>query len=323
MMTFPSHTWNRLADDLAGRVLRAGQNVRLARTAHGVMVTCDPRVGWWEHPWRVSAWHDGKRGWLARVRAGFVNGEDPMVAGVPLLDMERDAGLALPFVALDGRPLAFFEAMGVRTAGEGVEVDTRAMTVKIVDTSWQDDFRPAERKLWSADIQLSVARLGMVGDVQIVSGDGQAGNVAVYSPGLSSALLSSRGARATLQTVARFEPHRPPSLVERMLGQWNDPQDDILHVARVWLVSPPDYEGAMPDGSCAAYAQHFVFWNLGHASKMPTIPPVLRPITLVTGLAAGVGDRITAAMLAPINDEAQRINAALNAVSPEGKFWTV
>lgn len=322
MMTFPAHTWNRLADDLSGRILSAGQNVRLAHAAHGVMVRCDSRAGWWEHPWRVSAWHDEKKGWLAVVRAGFVNGEDPTIAGVPLLDMERGEGLALSVAPLEGRPPAFFEAMGVREAGEGVEVDTQAMTIKIVDMSWQDDFRPAERKLWAADIQLSVARLGLVGDVEIVPGDGLAGNVVIYSPGFSAMLLSARSARAALQSVARFEAHRPPSLMERMLGQWDDPQEDILHVARVWLVSPPDYDGAMPDGSCVAYAQHFVFWNLAHASRMAEIPPVLKPITLVTGLAAGVGDRINAAILAPMNDEAQRINTALNTVSPEGKFWT-
>ena len=111
--------------------------------------------------------------------------------------------------------------------------------------------------------------------------------------------------------------------MDRMLGYWEDPQEDILPVARVWMLSPPEFEGDGPDESFTAFVQHFVFWNLAHASRLPEIPQVLKPITLVTGLAAGVGDRINAALLAPMNDRAQQINAALNAVSPDGKFWTI
>lgn len=322
-MKFPARVWNGLMDRLRGSVLLEGENARFARTAWGVLVSGDARAGHWEHPWRVMVRWVERKGWRVQVRAGFVNGMDPTVGGVPLLDLEPEDGLAMPWQEMEGRPLPFFEALGVRTTGEGVEVNAGMMTMRVVDTSWEDAFRPAARRLWSADLQLSVARSGLVGTVDIVSGDGMAGNVAVYSPGLSSMVLSSRGSRAVLLAVPRVEPPRFPSLMDRMLGYWEDPQEDILPVARVWMLSPPEFEGDGPDESFTAFVQHFVFWNLAHASRLPEIPQVLKPITLVTGLAAGVGDRINAALLAPMNDRAQQINAALNAVSPDGKFWTI
>jgi hypothetical protein len=324
-MKFRASRWNRVVAPLASARLRAGEYARVARTGAGTILSADPAANpRWPHPWRVTAfWSAAKKRWLATVRAGFVNGEDPLLGAVPLLDLEPGEGLALPLIRWEeGRPPAFFAALGVRDPMEGLKVGDRG--VSFVDTSWQDDFRPPARQLWRCDLQIAVARLGMAGETTIVEGLGTSGNVAVYSPALQSSLLSTRGPRAVLQAVPRFEPQRKPDLLEKLLGSWVDPQEDTLHLARVWLISPPGAgESDQPDGTWQALPQHFVFWNLAHAARVARIPPVLPPIRLITGLAAGVGDRINAALLAPINDDIQQISAAINTVTPEGRFWTV
>lgn len=322
-MKFFSPKWDAMMERLRGNELLAGENARLSRTAQGVIVSADAQAGRWSHPWKVSVVWNEKRGWLARVKAGFVNGEEPTLNGKPLLELDEGDGLSLPLGEIEAAPPAFFAAMGVRKPMDNISIDTGAMTMQIVDNSWENEFKPAPRRLFFCDIQITKARIGLIGDVQIVAGEGMGGNVAVYSPRSSSIKIDALGPRPLLIAVSRFAPPQPPSLVERMMGVWDDPQEDILHVARVWMLSPPGNTDGEPDKSWAPFVQHFVFWNLAHASRVPKIASVLRPITLVTGLAGGVGDRVNAAMLAPMNDRAQQINAALNSVSPEGKFWTV
>ncbi len=323
-MKFRASRWNRVIGPLSAARAHAGKFARVARTGAGTILSADEDAQRWPHPWKVSAfWSGPQKCWLATVRPGFVNGLDPTIGGVPLLDLDAGQGLVLPLSAwAEGKPPVFFAALGVLDPMEGFSINGER--VAIVDTSWQDAFRPVRRYLWLCDIQLSVARLGLSGDVQIVDGLGTSGNVAIYSPALQSSLVDSRGPRAVLQAVSRFQPQRKPDLLEKVLGSWTDPQEDILHVARVWLLSPPGAtEADKPDQTWQPLPQHFAFWNLAHAARIAKIPRTIPPITLVTGLAAGVGDRINAAMLAPMNDDIQRVNAAMQSVTPEGRFWTV
>ena len=74
-------------------------------------------------------------------------------------------------------------------------------------------------------------------------------------------------------------------------------------MATVWIVSPP---GAAsddePDETRTPYPQHFVFWNLQHASRLISPKAPSESLRLHTGLAGGVGDRINDALLSFVHD---------------------
>lgn len=324
-MKFSADLWNRTVPPLARETPLAGRNVRLARTSRGTIVSANGRFGWL-HPWSVRAFWDEKQSrWLASVKPGFVNGLDPSIDGVPLLDLEPGQGMALHFGEIDSKPPKFFSDLGVRDPSGGGFSVTAAGGARVVDTSWQDAFRPPPRRLWSCDIQLSQARMGMAGDVRIEDATGTSGRVASYYPRPLTSLIETRGDRPVLQSLPRFVPQRKPDLMDRLLGAWEDPQEDILHIARVWMLSPPDWpaEAGGPDASWTPFPQHFVFWNLGHGARIPQTPGAFQPITMFTGLAGGIGDSIGNQILAPLNDATPRVQAAMGTVTPEGRFWTV
>src|SRR5207253_8690360 len=68
---------------------------------------------------------------------------------------------------------------------------------------------------------------------------------------------------------------------------------------------------------CSSDLQHFVFWNLQHASRL--IPPRApsKPLQLHTGLAGGIGDSINDALLSFVNDSYAEAEAFLNQRSEE------
>lgn len=324
-MKFPSEVWNGVVPPLVRARALAGTNVFVAETAAGTMLHADERAAQDPHAWRCRAfWNAEEKRWEATVLPGFVNGQDAAINGVPLLDMEHDdGGLVLPLGEIATKPLKFFALLGVRNPEDTGMSVSEAGGVTIVDESWKDAFRPPPRNLAFCDIQLSVARMGMAGAVQIEDMSGTSGRVASFYPRPMTSLLQSRGARPVLQAVREFEPQHPPTLLERLMGTWVDPQEDILHIARVWMLSPPDWEGGPPDSSWTPIPQHFCWWNLGHETRMPEVPRAFQPIQLFTGLAGGFADGIFNQMLAPGNDQMQRVEAAMQTVTAEGRFWTV
>ncbi len=129
-----------------------------------------------------------------------------------------------------------------------------------------------------------------------------------------------------LLAVAKWEPPKEPTAMDRLMGQAVEPQTDEIKIATLWMVSPPSPEGgeeAKPDGTWAAYPQYDVFWNLAHAPRrqVPAAPP--KPITLRTGLIGGLADSIFNAILSPINDANSKVQAFLKASTYKGEFWTV
>lgn len=319
---FSSALWNRTVPPVVRAQARAGRDVFLAETSSGTTIHADERAAQWQHPWRVSAWwHEKLKQWRATVFPGFVNGQDAAIKGVPLLDDDGGDGLHLPLGEIAAPPPRYFSALGVRDPDSGFSVD--GDRVQIIDESWKDSMRPPPRKLYFADIQLSVARMGMAGAVQIEDVTGVSGRVASFYPRPVTSLLTSRGTRPELQGVSEFMPHKPPTMLERLLGSWVDPQDDILHVARVWMLSPPEWEEGPPDASWVPVPQQHCWWNLAHATRMPQIPRPFQPIRLFTGLAGGLGDSIGNQILAPLNDKMQQVEAAMQTVTAEGRFWTI
>lgn len=324
-MRFPAKLWNGVVPPLVREKALAGRNVLITSTRTGTILHADEQAAKPPHAWQcLPYWHDGKKRWETTVRPGFVNGQDASIRGVPLLDMEPgDLGLVLPLVEVATRPPRFFSLLGVRNPLDTTTSVSATGGVTIIDDSWKDAYLPPPRQLFSCDIQLSVARMGMAGEVHIDDATGASGRVASFYPRPLTSLLQSRGARPELQAVPMFQPQMPPTLLERMLGTWVDPQEDILHLARIWLLSPPEWDGGPPDDSWAPFAQHFCWWNLAHATRMPQGPIPTNPIQLFTGLAGGLADGIFNQILSANNDATQHVLAAMQTVTAEGRFWTI
>jgi hypothetical protein len=91
----------------------------------------------------------------------------------------------------------------------------------------------------------------------------------------------------------------------------------------VYLVSPlgAAYFSA-PDATWQAFVQHRVFWNLHHGTNQLPPPLDAKPLTLNTGLAGGVGDRINQFLLAQVNDANSATAQFLGRNTIEGIFWT-
>jgi hypothetical protein len=331
MIRIPAREWNSLSDHVRRHgVLYPGENCRITRHADGIRLTPDHRAFRWAHPWQVTAYWDTKQNhWRARMKAGFLDGEDPILAGGTSPDIEpdadvpllaRDATFLLPIALWQIKPPAYFARLGVRDPLEGFQAGG-STGVQIVDESWRDEFRRPPRQLARADIVLSKARAALSGEVsQAAVGSGFD---VLYTPAYNTSLLDQRGARGRIYSTPIFEPPKKPGLIERLLGDYTEPQEDLLHIATVWLLSPAGDTESPIGPSWEPYYQHHCFWNLAHAAPLPEIPRTPRPITLATGLAGGIADAAFQSILAPGNDAAANITAALTAVSPEGKFYSV
>jgi len=327
---FPAAAFNRAVDLFLRGYPFAGAGILIAPCAGGWLLTKRPG-GEWEHPWMTSPqWSAERLRWEATVRAGFVNGMDPLVPGVG--EKGADADLVdnprIPlrnFRALgndEGAPApVFFQRLGVRKNSDALQIS--AGGVSLDATRRSDVGQPPQRWLRAIDLYVSIARLALAGSVQIVDPTGASGQQVVYRVGYDGAAVDRYGTRARLYTAAEYEPPRKPTLAERLLGTFNDPTEDTRLISTVYLLSPAGVPAGNPDGTWTPYVAHATFWNLAHAARnaRPVEPP--EPIRLFTGLLGGIGDAIGNAILAQINEFSDRVSNAVNNVSNEGKFWTV
>jgi hypothetical protein len=330
--TFPAHVFNRGVELFLRGLPFAGARILVSQVSGGWLVSLRRDPGW-RHPWFTEAnWNATARRWEAHVQAGFVNGMDPLVPGVgpKVAGVNTDADLvddpAIPLT--DFRPLGndegdeapiFFQKLGVRKNQNSISTAGGALTV---DTTNRDEIFPLpQRFLRACDISLSVARMALVGTVDIVDPTATSGQEVLYRVGMDTSTLDRYGVRARLFVTSQYEDPHKPTLVERLLGTAFDASEDTKLISTVFLLSPPSVDGE-PDGSWTPYVRHRTFWNLKHANRnaRPVEPPA--PIRLFTGLAGGLGDSIGNQILAQVNEFSDRVSNALNAVSNEGKFWT-
>ena len=70
-MSIPAQDWNAgVGLARRGRVV-AGEDMRIARGAHGQTVSAFPRGGW-RHPWTISPrWEGAGQRWMATVAPGW------------------------------------------------------------------------------------------------------------------------------------------------------------------------------------------------------------------------------------------------------------
>lgn len=107
-------------------------------------------------------------------------------------------------------------------------------------------------------------------------------------------------------------------------GAVDDNDRDELKMATIYFLSQPGEELISPtDYSWEAFVKHDVFYNLNYAGRNPLPPVANEPITLLTGLAAGIGNPVIGAILASNNDMSNAARQAYNSRSLEGRFWTI
>lgn len=325
----------------------AGLNCKLRRTERGTIISSDVSVEI-DHAWKVHCRCLPKVDdptvlqWRAFLTPGFVNGRDATITEdrlgqdgktvtsgeYPLTDEEppslvldswRDPvaseGISvdedgnLTFAAGEGYP-PFFNDKGVRLpAPGGANGDSP-------DTPGRD------REIRAADIYLVVPRTATATTITLENAGTDAQTVSIANTFVND-YAQSAPASFRLLTKAQWEAPREPDLTERMEGTAVEPQTDELKIATVWMLSPPNAgQDAVPDQTWSPYPQHFVFFNLMTASRnqLPNVPD--NPLSLVTGLAAGVGDALIASLLSPINDQFAQIQAFFAAADFKGQFWT-
>ncbi len=352
-----AEAWNRLVT-LVKRA-RPLRGVRCATSPRpdGVIVSGEARSGL-RHPWFVTARRefkeDGSGEWRAFIKPGFVNGRDAHISmpadwpeGKPPEDgatADRDVPLTddpVPYLVLGGwrNPLMpasvsaslsgqiiaaaaegypkFFEKLGVKPAAKGGDVTKPGALEGEFDET-------RTREIRAMDIVLAKARIGTRLNIDVHDPLLDAQTESISTVFLND-YLRTTGGRARLRAVAKYVPPQEQSLalMYGTLLNAGDAQYDELKMATVWIVSP---SGATtedePDETWTPYPQHFVYWNLQHASRL--IPPSAPspPLRLHTGLAGGVGDRINDALLSFVNDSNAEAEAFFNQADARGTFWS-
>ncbi|MEA3212430.1 MAG: hypothetical protein QOE70_5487 [Chthoniobacter sp.] len=349
--------WNKaVALAKRARPLR-GLRCETKELANGVIVSGDASA-LWRHPWHINARYefkdDGTGEWRAFVRPGFVNGRDAHFSmpadwpdGKPLEDeaaADRDVPLTndpAPYLILGGwrNPLMpdsvsaslsgqiiavaaegypkFFEKLGVKPAAKGGDV-TKPGALE----GEPDETRT--REIRAMDVVLSKARIGTRLQIDLHDPLLEAQTESISTVFLND-YLRSTGGRAKLRAAAKYRPPEEQSLalMYGTLLNAGDAQFDELKMATVWIVSPPDVgEDTEPDETWTPYPQHFVFWNLQHASRLviPKAPPA--PLGLDLPLAGGVAQPIINGLLSFINDRNAEAWAFFNQADARGLFWS-
>ena len=353
----PADTWNKLAALVRRAWPLHGLNCTLSPRAGGVVVAGEARSRW-RHPWHVSARYefkdDGTGEWRAFIRPGFVNGRDAHIAmpadwpdGKPPEDgstADRDVPLTdepTPYLVLGGwrNPLMpdsvsaslsgqiiaaaaegypkFFEKLGVKAAAKGGDVTKPGALEGEFDET-------RTREIRAMDVVLSKARIGTRLQIDVHDPLVDAQTESISTVFLNDALRATAG-RAKLRVVSKYQPPEEQSLalMYGTLLNAGDTQYDELKMATIWMVSPPDATSDdVPDETWTPYPQHFVFWNLQHASRL--IPPKAPnpPLQLFVPLAGGIAQPVINALLSFVNDQNAEAEAFFNQADARGIFWS-
>ena len=237
---------------------------------------------------------------------------------MPLLPAGVSASLSgqISAAPAEGYP-KFFEKLGVKPAAKGGDITKSGALEREADET-------RTREIRAMDVVLSKARIGtrLQIDVHDPLVDAQTESISTV---FLNDYLRTTGGRARLRAVAKYVPPQEQSLalMYGTLLNAGDAQYDDLKMATVWIVSPPDAApDDEPDVTWTPYSQHFVFWNLQHASRL--IPPKAPspPLQLFVPLAGGVAQPVINALLSFVNDANAEAEAFFNQADARGIFWS-
>ena len=291
------------------------------------------------HPWQHSlSWQAEGEAWLARVRRGYVyrsggrvsgadnllevTGDTPIASEPPRepwediqVTLDRDAWRAL---GSDADPLAGetetipqkFLDLGV-TYPEGVTIDTDDLSITFTAANVEEPVR----LLRAQDVVLQIPRDSVALDVR----PNEAGTLQIFT-----SYQTNRDAPRIYPTRRFFAD--PDLLAAEITPDWLDDPWHRVHLATVYLLSPPETPaGSEPDGTWQPHVAHRFFYNLAHHVSLPDPATQSEPLSAdgLTGLAAGVGDRLIRDFIDQINASQALAELLLAKLTVGSKVWSL
>ena len=351
-MNILAEKWNELVREVKRAHTIAGLGCETKQTPNGCIIS-GSGTGRGRHPWQVSpSWQIDPKlkllggQWTATIWPGFVNGRDATITQsrmiqsklntleVPLTDQDPPALALTSFrnpatsagieyspdgdlITLPGEGYpAFFNQLGV------VPVAKRGTGVESIDNQPTDPNRT--RQIRACDIALVTPRASARQQVDVLDPTVDSQSVSISTTIDTSAFANAPSAQ-WLITTSEWQPPKEPTDLDRLMGTAVEPQTDELKLSTVWFVSPPDASSDdPPDNTWTPYPQHFIFWNLNHASLAPIPDATPEPITFPLGsvLAGGVSEQLINSLLSPVNDAYSQIAAYLSSTNYSGMFWS-
>lgn len=340
-------TWNAMIDDVSRRL-----PLRFVKTSRR-----------WVHPWTiVPEYSDLAEQWVFRIRPGFVNGVEPEISTLAQLASERtldrieeETGTRpeknQPVDALITEAPQI-PAGGTRVIGKGANPDSFSVSPsgsvevafeKVPDffiqlgvtdekLTFQSNLNSGIQEVQSEEPKEPLPLLRACDVVLYLDRPAAKLDVIKGNPFLDSfsALLVINYGRLTparerpyLKVTAKYQP-----IVEADMGNLlegaPDPEFDAIQIATIYFISPPGYSPDLPmDSTWTTFVKHDKFWNLAHAPQKIPDPTSIEPITLQTGLAAGIADPIISSLLTPGNDAFNTALQVLRNRNLAGRFWSL
>ena len=325
-------------------------------------LVCGSRLdGGWRHPWKPALeWDDNLALWRVDIKPGFVSGEEVEVTmrlseapditairaksddsilvgtdrvrtrlteepGIPIREWRRigaDAdptGLAINASGTGGTVSyesvhPFFKAMGAGVPPT-VTFSTTSGTRELIDNT----DRSEDRLLRAVEVVLNKERPSATSSWTLGNGS-FGGSVAQFDVIYASTIVRES---PYLTISPRYSPRSAQDPVERLRGNWQDDGRDELHIATLYLISPPGADhGSEPDYDWSPYHQSHLFWNVNHAANILPVTSEPEPLRFPIPLANGIGQPLINTIVGNLND---RYDAALEFItnrSLEGRFWT-
>lgn len=310
------------------------------------------------HPWQVRpVWIEKKAApgggyWTALIEPGLVNGL-PAAVRMNVADLSEQqrtrvrqeaekAGRPMPpatsqvDVFLDEQPQLRlnWRRIGTGAAGTAAEVNGelviqqepvpeffKRLGVQEASTSplgYEATPTQGVRYLAASDLVLNQPRVAVQSEVTVSAAVD--GTITSVQP--TYAVPPDR--QAMVVSFAKFDPPPPPTLTPQDLffAPFQELPLDQLHLSTVYALSPWNPPGKDIDGNWTIYFKYNLHWNLAHASRIAEAITVA-PLTLFTGLAAGLGDTLFNFILSNNNDFAQAAANLITANNQGGRFHTV
>lgn len=306
------------------------------------------------HAWKVTPHYSPQdRAWAAEILPGSVNCR---IAVAPMRFSQAPAAYQTWFatrnpeaaadparrvqVPLDFRPrirLVWREIGGdaaplsaETTAGAGISRSFETIPVffrnRGVRPPGQETVAPAgTRRLFACDLVLRQPRAYLTNEIGVFPGGILGRSVISVNP--KPTVPPDINDPPRVVAMPRFVvPAVQNSFSDVFFQRFLDEPTDELHLSTVYALSPPLQEGgSFPDHvdpSFQLMTRYYCHYNLAHATRI--VPRLVTPpITLVTGLAAGLGDVLYNFILSFQNDFTHAVMDLFQQRSLRGSFWVV
>ncbi|MGA3169474.1 MAG: hypothetical protein ABSE62_00520 [Chthoniobacteraceae bacterium] len=280
-----------------------GSGARVSmRGGIGRTLQLSPETGW-KHPWQITLLWDGTRQlWTSTMKAGFVNGECPVVISTAGSDANPANWQQFGINPLTGEP--FFSAWVFNNAAPAIAPATTVWlplySNPLIDLSWynigSDDataqnavpqfflnlgVTPAtpidpddpdqsagapppagNRLLRACDLILHQPHVALTSQITLAPG------IVTGESNVSQTLgLTQIDPSDTLKMYAQAGAFSPEDAIaagiDPSTGDYTEPAYDEILIGTAYLLSPPNTEPySMPDQTWQPYVSHSLFWNL-------------------------------------------------------------